>query len=250
MEILLNIRNLSKIYINQKNPIAALDNVSLDIYQGEIISLLGANGAGKTTLSSIIATLHPPSSGDIIWNDYSIYKQLMEYRNAVGFCPQKPNLDKILTVEQNLFFAGRYLLMPLELIKRRVSETIEQFDLGAYAHSSISVLSGGYLQRLLIARALIHDPMLIIFDEPTVGLDPHIRRQLWNHILMLKQAGKTIILTTHYIDEAETLSDRVCILDKGRIRLIDTPKNLMSIYNKNKLEEVLLQLAQEPGEQS
>lgn len=243
----ITIKDVTKVYPSDPTPIEALKGVSLDVHQGEILGLLGVNGAGKTTLSSIIATQHPPTSGDILRQGSSIYSNLPEYRRHLGFCPQKNNFDMLLSVEQNLIFAGRYYLMPEKDIKTRVSQLLEDFELTKYAQSSVDVLSGGYKQRLLIARALVHNPSLVILDEPTVALDPHIRRNLWDKIKKLKDTGITVILTTHYLDEAEVLSDRVCILDKGRIRLIDKPKNLLSSYNKTRLEDVFLQLMQENG---
>lgn len=241
MQSFLQVKNVTKKYGNH----TALNNVSLDLFQGEIITLLGANGAGKTTLSSIIASLHPATSGDVIHHGNSIYKDLITYRKNIGFCPQKPNFAPNLTVREILIFAGRYFLMDYPLILTRVDQLMQRFGLDAYADKMPSVLSGGYKQRLLLARSLIHQPSLLILDEPTVALDPHIRRQLWDLIKELKQDGVTVLLTTHYIDEAEVLSDRVCVLDKGNIVLIDTPTNLLSSYSKSKLEDVFLQLMTE-----
>lgn len=242
---LLRVQDVTKKYVTKEKTIDALKGVSLDLYEGEILGLLGVNGAGKTTLSSIIATLHPPTSGDIVMNEKSIFDDVLNYRTHLGFCPQKPNFEKSLTVEENLIFAGRYFLMPEKEIKERVNLLMKQFELDQYAKSSPMILSGGYKQRLLIARALVHKPSLVILDEPTVGLDPHIRRQLWDVIRSLKNEGVSVILTTHYLDEAEQLSDRVCILDKGLIRLIDKPENLKSTYSKKSLEDVFLQLMNE-----
>jgi ABC-2 type transport system ATP-binding protein len=244
MSILLKILHVTKYYDKH----LALDDVSLDLYKGEIITLLGANGAGKTTLSSIIVTLHPLTSGQVLYQDQSIYKDVISYRKILGFCPQKPNFSSGLTIYEHLLFAGRYFLMDTKKIKERVSIIMKRFGLDAYADKSPSILSGGYKQRLLIARALIHEPSLIILDEPTVALDPHIRHELWDIIKQLKKDGATVLLTTHYIDEAEVLSDRVCVLDKGKVKLIDTPKNLMATYNKVKLEDVFLQLMSEESE--
>jgi len=241
MNILLQVKNITKKYGDH----IALNNITLDLYEGEIITLLGANGAGKTTLSSIIASLHPATSGDVLYKDKSIYKDLINFRKNLGFCPQKPNFADGLTVREHLIFAGHYFLLDMDTINSRVNELMSQFGLNAYADKYPSVLSGGYKQRLLIARSLIHKPSLIILDEPTVALDPHIRRQLWEIIKNLKSYGVTVLLTTHYIDEAEVLSDRVCVLDKGNIQLIDTPANLLSSYNKSKLEDVFLQLMNE-----
>lgn len=210
-----------------------------------MFGLLGVNGAGKTTLSSIIATLHPPTEGDILFNGQSIYNNVVGYRKHLGFCPQKPNFEKLLTVEDNLLFAGRYYGLSYEEIKKRAQHLMDRFELSSYAQSSPDVLSGGYKQRLLIARSLIHKPALIILDEPTSAMDPHIRRELWQIIRSLKDEGVTVLLTTHYLDEAELLSDRVCILDKGLIQFLDTPENLKSTYSKGRLEDVFLHLIEE-----
>lgn len=236
--VLLKINNIKKRYAQKE----ALKGVSLDIYKGEIFGLLGVNGAGKTTLSSIIATLHPPTQGDIEFEGTSIYKDIATYRYKVGFCPQKPNLNPELTLEQNLRFAGSYYEMTEEEIDARLKQLVKQFELEQYLHQKASVLSGGYKQRFIIARALMHNPQLVILDEPTVGLDPHIRRQLWQQIKDLKQLGVTVILTTHYLDEAEQLSDRVCVLDGGLIKLIDTPDKLKADFKMNNLEDVFIAL--------
>lgn len=244
--MLLEIKDLKKIYFRKGKPITeALQGVSLDIKEGEILGLLGVNGAGKTTLSSIIASLHPPTSGEILWKGKSIYDDILSYRKIIGFCPQKPNLDKTFSLEENLIFAGRCYGLSLKEAKEKKDQLIEQLSLTDYVNSFVDFLSGGYRQRFLIARTLMHNPKLVILDEPTVGLDAHIRRQLWNVISGLKAQGVTVLLTTHYLDEAEELSDRVCIIDKGRIRLIDTPDNLKEIYQKEKLEDVFIQLTEE-----
>lgn len=242
---LLQILNVTKSYQGSSRTIHALKGVSLDVLPGEILGLLGVNGAGKTTLSSIIASLHPPTSGDLLFNGASIYKDIIGYRHAIGFCAQKQNLATHMTVQEHLEFAGRYFLMSSQDIKERVQELITMFGLGEYVNNNPSELSGGYKQRLLIARSIIHRPKLVILDEPTVALDPHIRRQLWDIIKGLKNQGVSVILTTHYIDEAEMLSDRICLLNKGVVQLVDTPQMLMSSYNKGRLEDVFLQLINE-----
>lgn len=242
--ILLRIKNIKKRYATKE----ALKGVSFDIYQGEILGLLGVNGAGKSTLSSIIATLHPPTEGDIEYNGKSIYKDIASYRFQLGFCPQKPNLNPLLTLEDNLRFAGRYYGMTEAQIDERMKLLMRQFELDEYAKQKASVLSGGYKQRFMIARSLMHSPKLVLLDEPTVGLDPHIRRQLWDKIKELKSEGITVLLTTHYLDEAQQLSDRVCILDKGQIKLIDTPDKLMADFKQANLEDVFIELMKEKAE--
>ena len=244
---LLHIKNVSKVYKDVHNPVHALDDVSLIVYAGEVLSLLGVNGAGKTTLSSILATLHPVTSGDVLFKGTSIYnaEHLITYRKALGFCPQKPNLDSYLNVRDNLIFAGQYYLMPYEQIIERTTFLMEQFDLTKYASFNVNALSGGYKQRLSIARALMHHPELVILDEPTVGLDPHIRRHLWDVIKSLKQQGVTVIITTHYLDEAEQLSDRACILSKGTVMLTASITDIKERHNKGTFEETFLALIEE-----
>lgn len=240
--ILLSIKDITKKFITQHKTINALKGVSLDIHQGEILSLLGVNGAGKTTLSSIISSLNPPTSGDILYQGTSIYKDLITYRRMIGFCPQKPNIDSMISLQENLYFAGRYFNLSESQIKERAHFLMKKFSILQYAELKGSILSGGYKQRFLLARTLMHQPKLVILDEPTVGLDPHIRRNLWEVIKELKKDGVTVLLTTHYLDEAEYLSDRVCILDKGVIKLIDTPENLKNTYQENNLENVFIKL--------
>lgn len=242
---IISIKNLSKIYQSGKSPVHALQNVSLDIMQGEVFGLLGVNGAGKTTLSSILATLHPATSGEVLYNNKSIYQELMTYRRALGFCPQSQNLDTYLTVEENLIFAGRYFLMSEEEIAKRTQELMQELELTRYAKFEVKQLSGGNKQRLLIARALMHRPKVVILDEPTVGLDPDIRKKLWDIIKQLKANGITVILTTHYLDEAEYLSDRICILHRGKVKLIESLKNLKERHQEQKLEDIFLHCLKE-----
>lgn len=243
-DLLLKIKNLKKYYKSSKSEIKALDDVSLDIYKGEIVGLLGVNGAGKTTLSSILATLHPPTGGDILVNGDSIYKDINSFRRTIGFCPQSANLIDELTIRQNLMFAGRYFGLSEDLIEKRLDEFTTKFKLGEYLDESPDILSGGYRQRVMLARALMHGPKLLILDEPTVGLDPNVRRSLWKTVSELREDGVTIILTTHYLDEAEFLSDRICMLDHGKIMLIDTPEGLRTSYQKKNLEDVFIHLVE------
>lgn len=240
--------NLKKDYKRDKKVTKALNGVSFNINQGETIALLGANGAGKTTLSSILATLHPPTEGDILFKKESIYKNLSEYRRLIGFCPQRPNLINELTIRQNLEFAGRYFGLDEKTVQKNVTELVEKYQLQNYFDSNPDVLSGGYRQRVLLARSLMHSPQILILDEPTVGLDPNIRRQLWDNIKQLQKNGITIILTTHYLEEAEMLADRICILDKGLVKLIDTKQNIKTLYQNESLENIFVQLLHEEAQ--
>lgn len=245
-DILLTVKNVTKTYPGGTQ---ALKGVSLEIKKGEVFGLLGPNGAGKTTLSSIIASLHPVTTGEVLIESGSIYQDLINYRYSIGLCPQKPNVDLQLTMEENLIFAGRYFGLSDAKIKERIAYLADKFSLTKYLKSKAYMLSGGYKQRFVITRALIHEPRLVILDEPTVGLDPHIRLQLWDFIKNLRNEGVTVLLTTHYLDEAEVLSDRVCILDQGKIVLIDTPANLKKSYGKSRLEDVFVQMMSEGAQE-
>ena len=227
------------------NDFLSLDDVSLEVYEGEVLSLLGVNGSGKTTLSSIIATLLRPSSGDVLFRGRSVYEDVGGFRGKLGYCPQKPNLNPLLTVEENLYFDAIYYGVDAAAALKKVEEFLEKFELKKYRKFEVDKLSGGYKQRVMIARALMHDAEIIILDEPTVALDPSVRRSLWD---MIKKLKKTVLLTTHYLDEADYLSDRVCVLDKGKIMLIDTPQNLKNKHNDASLENIFIELTKKEEE--
>ncbi len=226
----------------------ALKGVSLSIEQGETLCLLGVNGSGKTTLSSILATLHPPTSGDIFYNGKSIFgAEINNYRKILGLCPQKPNLHPLLDIEQNLYYDGRYYGFSDAQTKAKLEELIECFNLEKYRKYKPSELSGGYQQRVMICRALMHNPEFIILDEPTVGLDPSTRKHLWK---IIKDLKKTVLLTTHYLEEAQALADRICILDKGRVILLDKTEKIRSAHNNSSLEDIFIKLTQEEADAS
>ena len=239
MKSLLKIKNIKK---TLPNSMKALKGISFELFEGEVFGLLGVNGAGKTTLSSIIASLNPPTSGDVIFKGESIYKDLINYRKQIGFCPQKQNLGSTLTVEEILMFSGRYYGLDKKTIKEHMDELIGWLKLDKYRKFTADKLSGGYKQRVLIARSLMHKPSLLILDEPTAAMDPQIRQTIWKIIRDLKKKKITVILTTHYLDEAEKLSDRVCFMEEGNIITIETPENLKAALGKVNLEEVFLQL--------
>jgi ABC-type multidrug transport system ATPase subunit len=165
----------------------------------------------------------------------------------VGLCPQYQNLDTNLLLRQNLVFQGKYYGLDKRELENRIDYLLDRFELDMYRNSKIEVLSGGYKQRFLIAKSLIHSPKILILDEPTVGLDPQVRHKLWDFIKVLKKEGMTVILTTHYLDEAEELSDRVCVIDQGKIKTVDSPENLKINFMKDRLEDVFLDLIKEGG---
>lgn len=241
MEELLKIIAVCKQY-DQKE---VLKKVTFTINKGEIVSLLGINGAGKSTLSNILCGFRKCSSGDILYQGNSIYADINEYKKIVGYCPQRPNLNNYMTLGDNLYFSGEAFGLAKEKIKENIAYLSNMLAIKEYLASYDGVLSGGFRQRFMIARSLMHNPKFLILDEPTVGMDPDIRRNLWDVIKELKKEGMTILLTTHYLDEAETLSDRVCFLHNGSIELIDTPKNLLHTFKQKNLEDAFVEFLKE-----
>lgn len=249
MDILFTVRDIKKNFSLKKRIFKeALKGISFDVYEGEIFTLLGVNGAGKTTLSSIIASLITKSSGDIIFKGRSIYEDIISYRRMIGFCSQHDNLDNYMNLEENLIFAGRYYLLSRGEIRERIDYLMEKFELSEYRYREVIELSGGYRKRFMLARTMMHRPKLVILDEPTVGLDPDMRRKLWKYILELKNEKVSVVLTTHYLDEADILSDRVCILDSGRVKAIDSPPELKKRRKESSLEEIFLKIIKEETE--
>jgi ABC-2 type transport system ATP-binding protein len=214
--------NLGKQY----QDLVALEGLSLRIPRGEIFGLLGPNGAGKTTTIKILTTLARPSWGTARIHDFDVVRQPMEVKKLIGVCPQEINLDRELTAFENLWIYGR--LHRMADLQARIAELLEFGNLQERADSLVRDFSGGMQRRLLILRALVSRPRVLFLDEPTVGLDPQVRRQLWSLIQELKLEGITIILTTHYIEEAEMLCDRVSILNRGRLIALDTPAALVA----------------------
>jgi ABC-2 type transport system ATP-binding protein len=214
--------NLGKRY----QDIVALDGLSIRIPQGEIFGLLGPNGAGKTTTIKILTTLARPSTGLARVQNFDVVRQPLEVKKLIGVCPQEINLDRELTAFENLWIYGKLHRMPD--LRTRIRELLEFGNLQERADSLVRDFSGGMQRRLLILRALVSRPRVLFLDEPTVGLDPQVRRQLWSLIQELKLAGITIILTTHYIEEAEMLCDRVGVLNRGRLIALDTPQALVA----------------------
>ena len=191
----------------------ALKGVSLDLYPGEIVSLLGVNGAGKTTLSSIIGTLRPLTSGDIIFNGASIYSDIVAYRRQIGFCQQKPNLNNYLTLRENLQFAGRYFDMTDEQIDGAIMQLARQFNFEKYLDKNPMVLSGGYKQRFMLARSVIHKPKLIILDEPTAALDAESERLVIEALERLMK-GRTVLTIAHRLSTIRN-ADKIIVLKNG-----------------------------------
>lgn len=221
--------------------LCAVAGISFEIMKGECFGFLGPNGAGKTTAMSIIYCFMPPTSGDVTVFGLDVAGEPSAIKSRIGVMPQDDNLDPDLSVFQNLIVYARYFDMPKKISAPRAWELLDFVDLRGKAEVNIKNLSGGMKRRLLLARALINSPELLIMDEPTVGLDPHSRHAVWENLVHLKAEGITTILTTHYMEEAEKICDRVAIMDNGKIIQTGTPAELMHTYGGN-LEDVYLQL--------
>ncbi len=219
---MISTKNLTKRY----NGILAVDNLTLEIGKGEVFGLLGPNGAGKTTTIKMLTTLTKPTSGEAKISGYDVVAQPEEVKKIIGVVPQHINLDNELTAYENLDFHGRLYHMPRAKRKKRIEELLEFVELEDRAHSLVEEFSGGMKRRLLIARALMHQPRVLFMDEPTVGLDAQTRRKIWDLIKELSKSNITIFLTTHYMEEAERLCHRVGILHSGRQIALDTPSGL------------------------
>ena len=205
----------------------AVDNLNINVEDGEIFGFLGPNGAGKSTTIKILTTLSRPTSGQAWVGGHNVLTEPVKVRCSIGYVAQETGIDYFLTGRENLVLQGRLYRMDGKAINRRVDELLELFSIKDNADQLVSTYSGGMRRKLDIATALIHNPRLIFLDEPTLGLDPHSRSQLWNYIRMLNSELKvTIFLTTHYLDEADKLSNRIGILHKGSIKIIDTPDKL------------------------
>jgi ABC-2 type transport system ATP-binding protein len=218
--------DLTKVYPG--TDFAAVDHLNLDVQAGEIFGLLGPNGAGKTTTAGMLTTRVVPTGGRALIAGVDVKAHPALVKQLTGIVSQQNTLDRQLTVEENLYFHGRLFGMGAKVSKQTAAELLEQFQLSRWAKASVYALSGGMAQRLMVARAIFHRPSVLFLDEPTAGLDPQSRLALWDLLGELHEAGQTILLTTHYMEEADRLCQRVAIMDHGKILALDTPAALKS----------------------
>jgi ABC-2 type transport system ATP-binding protein len=216
--------DLTKVYPG--TDFAAVDKLNLDVQAGEIFGLLGPNGAGKTTTAGMLTTRVVPTSGRAFLAGIDVAAHPALAKQLSGIVSQQNTLDRQLTVWENLYFHGRLFGMGAKTSRRVADHLLEQFQLAKWAKASVYALSGGMAQRLMVARAIFHRPSVLFLDEPTAGLDPQSRLALWDLLGELHRDGQTILLTTHYMEEADQLCDRVAIMDHGRILALDTPAAL------------------------
>lgn len=222
--------------------ITAVDDLTFTVAEGEIFGLLGPNGAGKSTTINILTGLLEPTSGSAKVGGFDIINEGKKVREIIGLCPQETSYFKYLTGRENIELFGNLHGMSKETLKNRTNMLIEKIGLIENADRKAGQYSGGMVRRVNLAMALIHDPEIAFLDEPTVAMDPQSRIATWDFIEELKKNGKTVILTTHYIEEAEALADRVGIIDHGKLIALDTPKGLMDKHGADDLEEVFIEL--------
>ncbi len=232
----LEIKNLHKAY----GKTVAVDDISLTLPRGAFLGLLGPNGAGKSTLINCIVGVNKITSGTISTFGFDVEKDYRESRRTIGIAPQEFNVDFFAKVWKVLDYVGGYYGMRKEERAQRIEELLDQFQLQKHRDKSFNELSGGLKRRVVLARALIHDPELIILDEPTAGIDVELRRELWGHLQELSKRGKTILLTSHYLDEVELLADRFAFISDGKI-VAQGSKEKMLTGGKD-LEDLYLEL--------
>ncbi len=230
MNPVISISNLSKVYANGHN---ALHNISLDVHAGEILALLGPNGAGKTTLISIICGIVNPSEGSVMVNGHDITHEYRVTRSMIGLVPQELTLGMFETVWETVCFSrGLFGKQPDPVYLQQV---LKDLSLWEKKNSMIRTLSGGMKRRVLIAKALSHQPSVLFLDEPTAGVDVELRKEMWNLVTRLKESGVTIILTTHYIEEAEAIANRVAVISKGELLVVDDKQALKHKLGKRQM---------------
>ena len=217
---------------------AAVDGISFEVAPGESFGLLGPNGAGKSTTMRMVGAISTRTSGGLTIMGLDPNDHGPAIRSQLGVVPQQDNLDTELKVRDNLIVYGRYFGLPLKQVSKRADELLEFAQLADRSKAKVDDLSGGMKRRLTIARALINDPRILLLDEPTTGLDPQARHILWDRLFRLKEQGTTLVLTTHYMDEAEQLCDRLVVVDKGAIMAEGSPASLIRDYSSREVLEV------------
>ncbi len=216
----------------------AVDGIDVDVQRGEAFGFLGPNGAGKSSTMRMIGCVSPPTEGTLTILGMDPRRDGPAIRGRLGVCPQQDSLDPELTVRENLTTYARYFGIPRRVARQRATELLEFVQLAERANSKVEPLSGGMKRRLTIARALVNEPGIVLLDEPTTGLDPQARHLVWERLFRLKQQGVTLVLTTHYMDEAEQLCDRLVVMDAGRIVAEGSPRALIDAHSTREVVEL------------
>ena len=235
---IIRIDHLTKIFRERNRTVTAVDDVTFEVRRGEIFGLLGPNGAGKSTLIRMLTTLLHPTSGTACVDTYDIIRAPEKIRGIIGVCPQNSTLDIELTAYDNLEFYGKLVNVDDSILDARIWELLKMAELDDRAHMKVQTFSGGMRRKLEIVRAFIHHPLILFLDEPTIGLDPEARHEVWQQIAKLNEEKTTIILTTHYMDEAEKLCNRIAFVDKGRLIALDILENLKQLIPAGDLIEI------------
>jgi ABC-2 type transport system ATP-binding protein len=245
LEPIIEVRDLTRVFISRKAKITAVDNVTFDVNKGEIFGMIGPNGAGKSTTFAILSTLIKPTSGSVKVGGFDVEKDDESIRKLIGVVPQQYSLYSDLTARENLELMGNLYEVPRKVMEERIEYYLKLVHLEAHADRFTGRFSGGMKQRLSVISAVIHDPEIIFWDEPTTGLDPQTRQAIWKLARKFNSEGKTLIFTTHYMDEADKLCDRVAIMNTGKLVALDTPQNLKNKSKSASLEEVFIHLTGE-----
>ncbi len=233
-EVVIHAKNLTKKY----KDFVAVDGIDFEVYRGEAFGLLGPNGAGKSTTMKMISSVSQRTEGELSILGKEPNQKGPEIRAHLGVVPQKDLLDRELKVWENLFVYGRYFGLSRKFLKTKVEELLDFAQLQEKRNSKAEELSGGMQRRLAIARGLVNEPEILMLDEPTTGLDPQARHILWDRLFRLKEQGVTLVITTHYMDEAEQLCDRLVVMDKGKIMAEGSPQELIKKYSSKEVVEV------------
>lgn len=245
MEPIIEVRNLTKVFISRGKRITAVSGVSFDVFKGEIFGMIGPNGAGKSTTYAMMTTLIKPTSGSIKVAGFDVKKEDDRIRPIIGIVPQKLSLYPDLTARENLELMGNLYHVPEKVKEERIEYYLKLINLETHADHFTGGFSGGMKQRLSVISAVIHDPQIIFWDEPTTGLDPQTRQAIWKLAQKFNEDGKTLIFTTHYMEEADRLCDRVAIMNLGKLVALDSPANLKEKSESTNLEEVFIRLTGE-----
>ncbi len=245
LETIIEVRNLTKVFFSRGRRITAVDDVSFDVFEGEIFGMIGPNGAGKSTTFAMMTTLIKPTSGSIKVAGFDVEKEDDMIRAVIGIVPQKLSLYPDLTARENLELMGNLYDVPKKVKEEKIEYYLKLVNLETQADRLTGGFSGGMKQRLSVISAVIHDPQIIFWDEPTTGLDPQTRQAIWKLAREFNKEEKTLIFTTHYMDEADKFCDRVAIMNAGKLMALDNPENLKKASNSTSLEEVFIHLTGE-----
>ena len=240
----IQVKDLKKYYENKHeiNKVKAVDGISFHVKDGELFGLLGPNGAGKTTTINILTGLQAPTEGTAVVGGYNVNQELNKIKEIIGVCPQEPAVFKFLTGLENIEFFGKLHLISKKRITEYAENLLKLLGLFEARKRKAKGYSGGMLRQLSLIIALVNQPHILFLDEPTVGMDPRVRRKVWEFLRSIKKQKKTTLLTTHYIEEAEALCDRVAIIDYGKLIAIGPPQQLIKEHEVKNLEEVFMKI--------